>query len=155
MISAVVSPVNTPVCFLTFFLLFYFERLRSIHAKKTGRKDGGLSGENNNAFVLPSVQSKSKRKEGDSEEEEDEDDDSDDQRDDDDEEEEEAVGKKGKKAEICEEEVSEVMASLTGAAGSICVVVIVSLFFYLQDDSVRSASIEELEKQIEKTYKVS
>ncbi|XP_030614359.1 bromodomain adjacent to zinc finger domain protein 2B isoform X2 [Archocentrus centrarchus] len=100
-------------------------KLRSIHAKKTGKKDSSLAGENNHTFVLPSVQNKSKRKEGDSEEEDDEDDDSDDQRDEEEEEEEEAGGKKGKKAEICEEE----------------------------DECVRSASIEELEKQIEKTYK--
>uniref|UniRef100_A0A3B4EYS2 Bromodomain adjacent to zinc finger domain 2B n=1 Tax=Pundamilia nyererei TaxID=303518 RepID=A0A3B4EYS2_9CICH len=53
-----------------------------------------------------SVQNKSKRKEGDSEEEEDEDDDSEDQRDDEEEEEEEAGGKRGKKTDICEEEVS-------------------------------------------------
>uniref|UniRef100_A0A669BL35 Bromodomain adjacent to zinc finger domain 2B n=1 Tax=Oreochromis niloticus TaxID=8128 RepID=A0A669BL35_ORENI len=100
-------------------------KLRSIHTKKTGKKDNSWAGENNHAFVLPSVQNKSKRKEGDSEEEEDEDDDSEDQRDDEEEEEEEAGGKRGKKTDICEEE----------------------------DDSVRSASIEELEKQIEKTYK--
>uniref|UniRef100_A0A3P8PRB4 Bromodomain adjacent to zinc finger domain 2B n=1 Tax=Astatotilapia calliptera TaxID=8154 RepID=A0A3P8PRB4_ASTCA len=100
-------------------------KLRSIHTKKTGKKDNSWAGENNHAFVLVSVQNKSKRKEGDSEEEEDEDDDSEDQRDDEEEEEEEAGGKRGKKTDICEEE----------------------------DDSVRSASIEELEKQIEKTYK--
>ncbi|CAI5656181.1 unnamed protein product [Oreochromis niloticus] len=100
-------------------------KLRSIHTKKTGKKDNSWAGESNHAFVLPSVQNKSKRKEGDSEEEEDEDDDSEDQRDDEEEEEEEAGGKRGKKTDICEEE----------------------------DDSVRSASIEELEKQIEKTYK--
>lgn len=100
-------------------------KLRSIHAKKTGKRDSGVGGEDSHAFVTPTARNKCKRKEGDSEEEEDEDDDSEDQGDDDDDEEEESGGKKGKKAEICEEE----------------------------DDSVHSASMEELEKQIEKTYK--
>ncbi|XP_034549339.1 bromodomain adjacent to zinc finger domain protein 2B isoform X3 [Notolabrus celidotus] len=100
-------------------------KLRRIHAKKTGKRDSCVGGEDRQAFVIPTARNKSKRKEGDSEEEEDEDDDSEDQGDDDDEEEEESGGKKGKKAEICEEE----------------------------DDSVHSASMEELEKQIEKTYK--
>ncbi|XP_069558573.1 bromodomain adjacent to zinc finger domain protein 2B-like isoform X2 [Brachyistius frenatus] len=100
-------------------------KLRSIHAKKTGKRDSSVGGEDSHSFVNPTVRNKCKRKEGDSEEEEDEDDDSEDQGEDDEEEEEESVGKKGKKAEICEEE----------------------------DDSVHSASIEELEKHIEKTYK--
>nr|XP_046259422.1 bromodomain adjacent to zinc finger domain protein 2B-like isoform X2 [Scatophagus argus] len=100
-------------------------KLRSIHAKKTGKRDSGVGGEDSHAFVIPTARSKCKRKEGDSEEEEDEDDDSEDQGEDDDEEEEESGGKKGKKAEICEEE----------------------------DDSAHSASMEELEKLIEKTYK--
>ncbi|KAK5861207.1 hypothetical protein PBY51_022621 [Eleginops maclovinus] len=82
-------------------------KLRSIHAKKTGKKDSSVGGEDSNTF------------------EEDEDDDSEDQGDEDDDDEEESVGKKAKKSEICEEE----------------------------DDSVHSASMEELEKQIEKTYK--
>ncbi|XP_059199016.1 bromodomain adjacent to zinc finger domain protein 2B-like [Centropristis striata] len=100
-------------------------KLRSIHAKKTGKRDSSVGGEDSHTFVIPTVRNKCKRKEGDSEEEEDEDDDSEDQGDDDDDEEEESGGKKGKKAEICEEE----------------------------DDSVHSASMEELERQIEKTYK--
>ncbi|KAI3356190.1 hypothetical protein L3Q82_017448, partial [Scortum barcoo] len=100
-------------------------KLRSIHAKKTGKRDSSAGGEDNHTFVMPTARHKCKRKEGDSEEEEDDDEDSEDQGDDDDEEEEESVGKKGKKAELCEEE----------------------------DNSVQSASMEELEKQIEKTYK--
>ncbi|XP_070831693.1 bromodomain adjacent to zinc finger domain protein 2B isoform X2 [Chaetodon trifascialis] len=100
-------------------------KLRSIHAKKTGKRDSSAGGEDSHTFVIPMARNKCKRKEGDSEEEEDEDDDSEDQGDDDEEEEEESGGKKGKKAEICEEE----------------------------DDSVHSTSMEELEKQIEKTYK--
>ncbi|XP_040913067.1 bromodomain adjacent to zinc finger domain protein 2B isoform X2 [Toxotes jaculatrix] len=100
-------------------------KLRSIHAKRTGKRDSSVGGEDSHTFVTPTARSKCKRKEGDSEEEEDEDDDSEDQGEDDEEEEEDSGGKKGKKAEICEEE----------------------------DDSVDSASVEELEKQIEKTYK--
>ncbi|XP_071328889.1 bromodomain adjacent to zinc finger domain protein 2B-like isoform X2 [Trachinotus anak] len=100
-------------------------KLRSIHAKRTGKRDISVGGEDSHTCVVPTARTICKRKEGDSEEEEDEDDDSEDQGDDDEEEEEDSGGKKGKKAEICEEE----------------------------DDSVHSASVEELEKQIEKTYK--
>ncbi|XP_053184463.1 bromodomain adjacent to zinc finger domain protein 2B-like [Scomber japonicus] len=100
-------------------------KLRSIHAKKTGKRDSSVGGEDSHASVIPTARNKCKRKEGDSDEEEDEDDESEDQGDDDDEEEEESGGKKGRKAEICDEE----------------------------DNSVHSASVEELEKQIEKTYK--
>nr|XP_020450350.1 bromodomain adjacent to zinc finger domain protein 2B-like isoform X3 [Monopterus albus] len=101
-------------------------KLRNIHAKKTGRREGSVGGGDNHTFVIATARNKSKRKEGDSEEEEDEDDDSEDQGDDEEEEEEEeSGGKKGKKAETCEEE----------------------------DNSVHSVSVEELEKQIEKTYK--
>uniref|UniRef100_UPI0037E82B33 bromodomain adjacent to zinc finger domain protein 2B n=1 Tax=Semicossyphus pulcher TaxID=241346 RepID=UPI0037E82B33 len=100
-------------------------KLRRIHAKKTGKRESSVGGEDSHTFIIPAARSKCKRKEGDSEEEEDEDDDSEDQGDDDDDEEEESGGRKGKKAETCEEE----------------------------DDSVHSASMEELERQIEKTYK--
>lgn len=85
---------------------FCLQRLRSIHAKKTGKRDS-VGGEDSHTSVIPAARNKGKRKEGDSEEEEDEDDDSEDQGDDDDDEEEESGGKKGKKAEICEEEVSD------------------------------------------------
>ncbi|KAG7503789.1 bromodomain adjacent to zinc finger domain protein 2B-like isoform X1 [Solea senegalensis] len=99
-------------------------KLRSIHTKKTGKRHSNVGGEDNLTFVIPNAKNKCKQKEGDSEEEEDEDDDTEDQGDDEDEDEEDSGGKKGKKAEICEEE----------------------------DDSVHS-DIDELEKQIEKTYK--
>ncbi|XP_041858352.1 bromodomain adjacent to zinc finger domain protein 2B isoform X2 [Melanotaenia boesemani] len=101
-------------------------KLRSIHAKTTGKRDGCVGGEDNLTFGPPAVRNKGKRKDGDSEEEEDEDDDSEEQGDDDEEEEEDSGGKKGKKAEMCEEE----------------------------DDGANSASIEELEKQIEKACKL-
>uniref|UniRef100_A0A3B4V579 Bromodomain adjacent to zinc finger domain 2B n=1 Tax=Seriola dumerili TaxID=41447 RepID=A0A3B4V579_SERDU len=84
-------------------------KLRSIHAKRTGKRDSSVGGEDSHTCVIPTARSKCKRKEGDSEEEDDEDDDSEDQGDDDDEEEEDSGGKKGKKAEICEEEVSNSM----------------------------------------------
>lgn len=118
MISAVVQRflcMHLDIFFLCccFVFFVFFERLRSIHTKKTGKKDNSWAGENNHAFVLASVQNKSKRKEGDSEEEEDEDDDSEDQRDDEEEEEEEAGGKRGKKTDICEEEVSGNIMLLT------------------------------------------
>ncbi|KAG7227522.1 hypothetical protein INR49_005337, partial [Caranx melampygus] len=100
-------------------------RLRNIHAKRTGKRDSSVGGEDSQTCVIPTARGKCKRKEGDSEEEEDEEDDSEDQGDDDEEDEEDSGGKKGKKAETCEEE----------------------------DDSVHSASVEELEKQIERTYK--
>lgn len=58
-------------------------------------------------FVIPPARNKCKRKEGDSEEEDDEEDDSEDQGDEEEEDEEESVGKKGKKAELCDEEVSD------------------------------------------------
>ncbi|KAM9709130.1 bromodomain adjacent to zinc finger domain protein 2B isoform 2-T5 [Menidia menidia] len=101
-------------------------KLRNIHAKTTGKKDSSPGGEDSHAFCTRTVRNKCKRKERDSDEEEEDEDDSEDQADDDDDEEdEESGGKKGKKAEMCEEE----------------------------DDGSNPASIEELEKQIEKTYK--
>ncbi|XP_034430943.1 LOW QUALITY PROTEIN: bromodomain adjacent to zinc finger domain protein 2B [Hippoglossus hippoglossus] len=100
-------------------------KLRSIHTKRTGKRDSSVGGDDSLTFVIPTARSKCKRKEGDSEEEEEDDDDSEDQSDDDEEEEEDSGERKGKKAEMCEEE----------------------------DDSVHTASVEELEKQIEKTYK--
>lgn len=67
-----------------------------------------MGGEDCHIVVIPTARNKCKRKDGDSEEEEDEDDTSEDQgEDDDDDEEEELGGRKGKKAEICEEEVSD------------------------------------------------
>lgn len=66
-----------------------------------------MGGEDSRTLVIPAVTNKSKNKEGDSEEEEDEDDDTEDQGDDDDEDEEESGGRKGKKTDVCEEEVSD------------------------------------------------
>lgn len=101
--------------------------MRSIHAKKTGKRDSSVVGEESHTFVNPSTRNKCKRKEGDSEEEDEEEDDSEDQGDDDDEDEEESGGKKGKKAEICEEEVSDsTMLFLEPAAKSVFVIVNVS-----------------------------
>lgn len=67
-----------------------------------------MGGEDSHTFVTPTARNKCKSKEGDSEEEEDEDDTSEDQGEEDDDDE-ESVGTKGKKAEICEEEVSDGM----------------------------------------------
>ncbi len=96
--------------------VFCLQRLRSVHAKRTGKRDSSVGGEDGHTFVIPTARNKCKRKEGDSEEEDDEDEDSEDQGDEEEEEDEESGGKKGKKAEICEEEVSNSM-SLTGATG--------------------------------------
>ncbi|KAG7466909.1 hypothetical protein MATL_G00147360 [Megalops atlanticus] len=98
-------------------------KLRIIHAKKTGKRDSGVAGEETQALGTPTAGRKRKRKGGDSDEDEDEDEDSDDQGDDDEDEEEEV--KKGKKVETCEEE----------------------------DEGDQAASVEELEKQIEKLTK--
>uniref|UniRef100_A0A673ZWA0 Bromodomain adjacent to zinc finger domain 2B n=1 Tax=Salmo trutta TaxID=8032 RepID=A0A673ZWA0_SALTR len=100
-------------------------KLRTIHAKKTGKRDSGVGGEETQSLGTPNPGRKRKRKGGDSEEDEDEDEDSEDQGDEDDEEEEEERGKKGKKVETCEEE----------------------------DDGDQTASVEELEKQIDKLTK--
>uniref|UniRef100_A0A8C7V6A6 Bromodomain adjacent to zinc finger domain 2B n=1 Tax=Oncorhynchus mykiss TaxID=8022 RepID=A0A8C7V6A6_ONCMY len=83
-------------------------KLRTSHAKKTGKRDSGVGGEEIQSLGTSTPGQKRKRKGGDSEEDEDEDEDSEDQGDeDDDEEEEEERGKKGKKVETCEDEVSE------------------------------------------------
>lgn len=86
-----------------------------------------MGGEDSHTLVIPTARNKCKRKEGESEEEEDEDDESEDQGDDDEEEEEESGGKKGRKAEICEEEVSDnKMLIMEPAATSVFVEVNVS-----------------------------
>nr|XP_046216646.1 bromodomain adjacent to zinc finger domain protein 2B-like isoform X14 [Oncorhynchus gorbuscha] len=100
-------------------------KLRTIHAKKTGKRDSGVGGEETQSLGTPNPGHKRKRKGGDSEEDEDDDEDSEDQGDEDDDEEEEERGKKGKKVETCEEE----------------------------DDGDQTASVEELEKQIDKLTK--
>ncbi|XP_071666731.1 bromodomain adjacent to zinc finger domain protein 2B isoform X7 [Patagioenas fasciata] len=99
-------------------------RLRIIHAKKTGRRDAAGGGEEQHALEAPAPGRKRRRK-GDSDDDDDDDDDSDDQADEDDEDEEDKEDKKGKKAEVCEDE----------------------------DDGDQTASVDELEKQIEKLTK--
>ncbi|XP_043344238.1 bromodomain adjacent to zinc finger domain protein 2B isoform X13 [Cervus canadensis] len=103
-------------------------KLRIIHAKKTGKRDtsGGIDlGEEQHPLGTPTPGRKRRRKGGDSDYDDDDDDDSDDQADEDDEDEEEKEDKKGKKTEICEDE----------------------------DEGDQAASVEELEKQIEKLSK--
>ncbi|XP_066542422.1 bromodomain adjacent to zinc finger domain protein 2B isoform X2 [Hoplias malabaricus] len=99
-------------------------KLRTIYAKRTGKRESSVGGEENHALGTPSSGCKRKRKTGESEDDEDEDDDSDDQGDEDDDEEEEGQ-KKGKKTDTFEEE----------------------------DDGDQTASLEELERQIEKLTK--
>nr|XP_045002792.1 bromodomain adjacent to zinc finger domain protein 2B isoform X5 [Jaculus jaculus] len=103
-------------------------KLRIIHAKKTGKRDtsGGIDlGEEQHALGTPTPGRKRRRKGGDSDYDDDDDDDSDDQADEDDEDEEDKDEKKGKKTDICEDE----------------------------DEGDQAASVEELEKQIEKLSK--
>ncbi|XP_010211581.1 PREDICTED: bromodomain adjacent to zinc finger domain protein 2B isoform X1 [Tinamus guttatus] len=102
-------------------------KLRIIHAKRTGKRDatgGGDVGEEQHCLETP-TQGRKRRRKGDSDYDDDDDDDSDDQADEDDEDEEDKEDKKGKKTEVCEEE----------------------------DDGDQTASVEELEKQIEKLTK--
>ncbi|XP_037997891.1 bromodomain adjacent to zinc finger domain protein 2B isoform X16 [Motacilla alba alba] len=103
-------------------------KLRIIHAKKTGKRDAagsGDGGEELHSLETPAPGRKRRRKGGDSDYDDDDDDDSDEQADEDDEDEEDKDDKKGKKAEVCEDE----------------------------DDGDQTASVEELEKQIEKLTK--
>ncbi|NXY42937.1 BAZ2B protein, partial [Ceuthmochares aereus] len=103
-------------------------KLRIIHAKKTGKRDatgGGEGGEEQHSQETPTPGRKRRRKGADSDYDDDDDDDSDDQADEDDEDEDDKEDKKGKKAEVCEDE----------------------------DDGDQAASVEELEKQIEKLTK--
>ncbi|XP_025893949.1 bromodomain adjacent to zinc finger domain protein 2B isoform X2 [Nothoprocta perdicaria] len=102
-------------------------KLRIIHAKRTGKRDatgGGDVGEEQHCLETP-TQGRKRRRKGDSDYDDDDDDDSDDQADEDDEDEEDKEDKKGKKTEVCEDE----------------------------DDGDQTASVEELEKQIEKLTK--
>uniref|UniRef100_A0A8C7Q6R5 Bromodomain adjacent to zinc finger domain 2B n=1 Tax=Oncorhynchus mykiss TaxID=8022 RepID=A0A8C7Q6R5_ONCMY len=100
------------------------KKLRTIHAKRTGKRDASTGGEEAQPLGTPSSGLKRKRKAGaESDDDDDEDEDSDDLADEDDEEEEEEM-KKGKKVETCDE-----------------------------DDGDQSTSVEELEKQIEKLAK--
>uniref|UniRef100_A0A8D2IQF8 Bromodomain adjacent to zinc finger domain protein 2B n=1 Tax=Varanus komodoensis TaxID=61221 RepID=A0A8D2IQF8_VARKO len=103
-------------------------KLRIIHAKKTGKRDvtgGGDLGEEQHSLGTPTAGRKRRRKGGDSDYDDDDDDYSDEQADEEDEEEDDKDDKKGKKADICEDE----------------------------DDGDQTASVEELEKQIDKLTK--
>ncbi|XP_042566548.1 bromodomain adjacent to zinc finger domain protein 2B isoform X3 [Clupea harengus] len=99
-------------------------KMRSIYAKRTGKRDSNIGGEETPSTGTPTAGRKRKRKGGDSDEDEDEDEDSEDQGDEDDEEDDD-VGKKGKKVETCDDE----------------------------DEVDQIATVEELEKQIEKLSK--
>ncbi|XP_016324848.1 bromodomain adjacent to zinc finger domain protein 2B-like isoform X3 [Sinocyclocheilus anshuiensis] len=99
-------------------------KLRSIYAKRTGKRESSVGGEEAQ-FAGASVNSrKRKRKGGESDEDDEEDDDSDEQGEED-EDEDDFCGKKGKKAEACEDE----------------------------DEGDQITSTEELERQIEKLSK--
>uniref|UniRef100_A0A8C5TDY4 Bromodomain adjacent to zinc finger domain protein 2B n=1 Tax=Malurus cyaneus samueli TaxID=2593467 RepID=A0A8C5TDY4_9PASS len=103
-------------------------KLRIIHAKRTGKRDAagaGDGGEEPHSLETPTPGRKRRRKGGDSDYDDDDDEDSEEQADEDDEDEEDKDDKKGKKAEVCEDE----------------------------DDGDQTASVEELEKQIEKLAK--
>ncbi|XP_047011907.1 bromodomain adjacent to zinc finger domain protein 2B isoform X9 [Ictalurus punctatus] len=99
-------------------------KMRSIYAKRTGKRDSSVGGEESLALGTPTTGHRRKRKVGGIEEDDDEDDDSNDQGEEDEDEEEDG-GKKRKKTDTCEEE----------------------------DDEDQTASVEELEKQIEKLTK--
>ncbi|XP_048050653.1 bromodomain adjacent to zinc finger domain protein 2B isoform X1 [Megalobrama amblycephala] len=99
-------------------------KLRSIYAKRTGKRESGVGGEEGHAVGTPANGRKRKRKGGESDDDDEEDDDSDEQGEED-EDEDDFGGKKGKKAEACEDE----------------------------DEGDQSTSIEELERQIEKLGK--
>ncbi|XP_020794600.2 bromodomain adjacent to zinc finger domain protein 2B isoform X15 [Boleophthalmus pectinirostris] len=100
------------------------KKLRTIYAKRTGKREASVGVEETQSVGTPSSATKRKRKmAADSDDEEDEDEDSDDQPDEEDEEEEEEI-KKVKKTEA-----------------------------YDEDEVDQATSIEELEKQIEKLAK--
>ncbi|NWU83624.1 BAZ2B protein, partial [Onychorhynchus coronatus] len=101
-------------------------KLRIIHAKRTGRREaaaGAEGGEEPQALEPP--QPRKRRRKGDSDDDDDDEEDSEDQADEEEEDEEDKDEKKGKKADVCEDE----------------------------DDGDQTASVEELEKQIEKLTK--
>ncbi|XP_042587829.1 bromodomain adjacent to zinc finger domain protein 2B [Cyprinus carpio] len=99
-------------------------KLRSIYAKRTGKRESSVGGEEGQSTSTPVNSRKRKRKGGESDEDDEEDDDSDEQGEED-EDEDDFGGKKGKKAEACEDE----------------------------DEGDQITSIEELERQIEKLSK--
>ncbi|GLD72866.1 bromodomain adjacent to zinc finger domain protein 2B isoform X1 [Lates japonicus] len=102
------------------------KKLRTIYAKRTGKREASMGVEENQSLGTPSSAAKRKRKlGGDSDDDEDDDEDSDDPAEEEEDEEEEEM-KKVKKVET-----------------------------YDEDDVDQATSIEELEKQIEKLAKVS
>lgn len=99
------------------------KKLRTIYAKRTGKREAGAGVEETQSVGTPSSATKRKRKLADSDDDDDDDEDSDDQPDDEDEDEEEEI-KKVKKTEA-----------------------------YDEDEVDQATSVEELEKQIEKLAK--
>lgn len=85
-----------------FWPLLY--RLRSIYAKRTGKRESSVGGEEGQAAGTPVNSRKRKRKGGESDDDDEEDDDSD-EHGEEDEDEDDFGGKKEKKAEACEDEV--------------------------------------------------
>ncbi|NWI84582.1 BAZ2B protein, partial [Pitta sordida] len=102
-------------------------KLRIIHAKRTGKREaaGGTEGGEEPHSLEPPPPGRKRRRKGDSDDDDDDDDDSEEQADEEEEDEEDKEDKKGKKADVCEDE----------------------------DDGDQTASVEELEKQIEKLTK--
>ncbi|NWS15903.1 BAZ2B protein, partial [Pachyramphus minor] len=102
-------------------------KLRIIHAKKTGKREavGGSEGGEEPHSLEPPQPGRKRRRKGDSDDDDDDEEDSEDQADEEEEDEEDKDEKKGKKADVCEDE----------------------------DDGDQTASVEELEKQIEKLTK--
>lgn len=81
----------------------YHYRLRTIYAKRTGKREANMGAEENQSLFTPTSATKHKRKMGaDSDDDDDDDDDSDDQAEDEDDEEEEEI-KKVKKVETNDE----------------------------------------------------
>ncbi|XP_058643198.1 bromodomain adjacent to zinc finger domain protein 2B isoform X2 [Onychostoma macrolepis] len=99
-------------------------KLRSIYAKRMGKRESSFGGEEGQSTSTPANSRKRKRKGGESDEDDEEDDDSDEQGEEE-EDEDDFGGKKGKKAEACEDE----------------------------DEGDQITSTEELERQIEKLSK--
>lgn len=84
-------------------MYLYHYRLRTIYAKRTGKREASMGVEENQSVFTPTSASKRKRKIGaDSDDDDDDDDDSDDQAEDEEDEEEEEI-KKVKKVETNDE----------------------------------------------------
>ncbi|KAF0042972.1 hypothetical protein F2P81_004309 [Scophthalmus maximus] len=131
------------------------KKLKTIHAKRTGRREASMGVEENQSVGTPSSAAKRKRKlGGDSDDEDDEDDDSDDQAEEEEDEEEEEM-KKVKKVETYDE-VKKIVSSTVPLSQVTAVGRFQTLTAFVsscQDDVDHATSIEELEKQIEKLAK--